>query len=277
MELDNQQLSIARWLAGFIDGDGHISFAGKPSKGGRIVVALFNTKFRAIKIAIDFCDKFQIEYKIHIDKRQVHHKEIYRLYIYKQKSVYRFLTLIKDHLIIKRKKANLSLQFLESRFKTPKNKQYSPLEFSLIKEIKSNESSETKDVSLLNTDWFSGFIDAEGCFTVLRNNRKHGRMSITPIFVLTQKEASILELIYYWLKEKQVGSYLATYKSGTQLIVKGLKRFTHLRTLNLQLNLKDQVKNLVDDFCDSRLAKSRIEPFSHNELQLVEQIREMKI
>ena len=152
MDIFFKEITLS-YLAGLFDGEGYICFYH--SKAGRrlIIMGISNTNHQVLKDIYEFLYINDIQSKIiaRTDKRQgknsfISKKLGFDLVVSRQEEVYKFISLMKDELRIKRGQAELAYKFLKSRIAKkdlPANsKRYNNWEkyiFNSVKEVRNFE------------------------------------------------------------------------------------------------------------------------------------------
>lgn len=164
------------YIAGFVDGEGSISFSRNNSKvrvkniGGEIktssvsyfpVVTIVNTNQNVLESIQSFVGCGHI-YK-RKDNRSPKHSTTYSLCFSSRRSILDFLELIKDSLIVKRVQAEAMYSFLKLRESKVghlcQNSPYSLDELELIEMCKeANKSASYRAVGFRKEDFLTGLI-----------------------------------------------------------------------------------------------------------------------
>lgn len=119
-----------QYIAGFTDADGSISFhsiggiASRKKEGWAAAICLVNTNIEVLEKIKEFVGAGKIYYQL--GKRE-NHSTTGRLLFTNQKDVIKFLSKIEKNLIIKKKQAELMLEYCKSRQKRcPRRGQHIP-------------------------------------------------------------------------------------------------------------------------------------------------------
>ena len=104
------------YIAGMIDGEGHISFSKSPGQYAGIQVGISNTNEEIIKKCMDIMARIGCNPKLYVRKiASEKWKQCYSVLVTNQKDCLLFLTTILDCLSGKKARAQLMIDFIASR------------------------------------------------------------------------------------------------------------------------------------------------------------------
>ena len=142
--MGNQQERLA-WLAGIVDGEGSITMAKNPTnkKGKytiRPLVNITNSSVAALRLIEQICEEQGLAYYIKwLEPGKSGRKQwIWRLNVYGQKRVKRFLEIILPYLVIKKEHGLLLYEWCVGRIAMPgrgQNKLYTDSDYDVRRKI----------------------------------------------------------------------------------------------------------------------------------------------
>lgn len=138
------------YIAGFIDGEGCISFHTVGKSGTRCYAPIFCITNNSVEVL----EKIQsviggTVYMKHIFDRSKHNQS-YSLNLTNQKDIIRALILIEPFLILKKEQAQIMIKYLQSRsLMIGRNGAITDTEFELIKSVKALNAIYSRKVKLI--------------------------------------------------------------------------------------------------------------------------------
>lgn len=144
------------WLAGFLDGEGTICLASRPTNAGvryLPLVTITNTHHETIERIAEIFTENGVAFHVvpYSSKKYKRAKRIYTIHIAGMQRVTRVLDLITPFLFTKRKQAEVVHGFIQYRLSLDnKRAPYGETEFSILRELKNMNafgSSETLRVA----------------------------------------------------------------------------------------------------------------------------------
>ena len=145
-ELVNQQGTSLSWMAGFVDGEGTLTFTCDWKRG--VYSPYFqvcNTSFIAFDKCKEILDYHNIRYHVRTQKLNKNWKIVWKISCSNYKQVLNIIKLLFPYLIVKKRQAELIQKFSYQRIKNPQE-EYTTEQLSiirLVKELNQRGPSET--------------------------------------------------------------------------------------------------------------------------------------
>ncbi len=144
--MGNQQERLS-WLAGFIDGDGTISYGRYLTDRIRPGIGITNTHIKTLPVVTALLDEVGIAYYVKWGEYKTGDQQlrsVWRLGVNGTKRVHRLLALILPYLVTKQEQGLLLYEYCKSRLAVPRggnpkqmsSRAYSEHEISLIQQLK---------------------------------------------------------------------------------------------------------------------------------------------
>lgn len=268
--MENKTLS---YTGAIIDGEGCILISKKVNKRYQLTISVINTS----KLLIDFL--FQ-NFGGHIEqgKPKENHQQFWGWYLFSLNDSIDFLEQINPYLLIKRKQAELALEFAKQRENINKlgnYKRYYIEEqiriYEEIKRLKQEYPLELPDYNFTEEEklyYLAGLIDGEGCIRLTKaiHKNKYGnkKLIFVPLISIanTDKRISnflIKEFKGFTMKKERTGKWKSIYQWYTQ----GVSKKNFFLNLKDKLLIKNDKLNLL-----LRYIKIRENNYKHTEEEL---------
>lgn len=251
---DKSKISAKRWiyLAGLLDGDGHISITAHPHEGNYInydvVFGVTTTHRPTAKWLISvFGGKF-----CKTEDRRPNRKTRYFWYVSTAKHQVSLLENVKDYLKLKNKQAEIVLRFLNlggRSFQDTKVRKRAFEEVSFLNDfyvpiVKTQKIAANKNMlTKADYQYLAGLIDAEGCISLYENKR-----SFDPKIQLANTDMRVFDFVLDLFggsvsESKREHRILGNFNLPTQYLEKTL-----LATIPYLITKKEQAVLLLTWF-----------------------------
>lgn len=257
----NQQAMItSSWFVGFLEGEGNFSIPKNNSQNGRIRIT--NTDLDLIEACESFLSNNKIHYYTQQDAKRKNRrgKDCYTIYIKNNRfdEFYEY--------------CNELYKLIGNKVECRKN------EYDQLLGI---TASETIHPLTIDLDWLVGIWEAEGSFSLFRNNWDRLVYNIN----LVNTNVRILDKVVINLKAIGCPWYVQSrnkpeehHKQATSIIISGFKRCKYFLdvTEGKWVSRRNKKRStLMLEFIKSRLSKPEKETYSDREESIIQSIKDL--
>jgi hypothetical protein len=246
---DNQQATRIGWFVGILEGEGSFRNA---ATGGSAVVTISNTDFSIVEGCESFLRTNHIWFVRDAKPRNGRTEYVIRV-TNSGREVFQYADLLY-------KLISPSLECRHDQYQTILG-----------------APTTTRDLSV-DLDWLAAIYEAEGSFSLTLDYRKNAALAIT----ITNTNTRIVEKVLVNLKSLHCGCHLrdkkhykhqSHYKPAKIIAICGMLRCRTFLTRMEGRWVSEKSKRLsanILEFSESRLSRSRKEPYSERELRLIQ-------
>lgn len=267
MKLDNQQ-KIQSYVAGLFDAEGWFSFHCQKNKYWNPDVGFINTNSDLIDFYREFLEENSIKYYTIVRRRKSWHKIQTTIMIEGDPQVRKWLNLIKEKLVIKRKQAEVIEESLKIE---PKNRGKFRQEFQ---ELLKNEINSFYEIS---EEWLMGFWEGDGGAYIVRRNCSNSKILLTPSIRFFNTSTTGMDSIKYFLEKEKIPYYVQRHtknrnKPKYTVSMIGLKRCLKFTDRFGHLDLSGKI-SVMKKYCERRINLPGKTPYSDLDLFFYERLK----
>ena len=274
------------YLAGIIDGDGHIRLSVANIKGYKSIIPsieICNTNEAVVNFCRDIMQEIGVRSNFYVNAK-TGGKPYFCTILRSQRRCKKVLEKITPYLVEKKSRAEIVLEFIRLRNKSSRD--YTEVEWGMVERFKKATADFGKfEIGDINLSYFAGLIDAEGCIS-LKGGRpiKHNKRSaINPSIRFLNTNPVLADYAVAVFKSLGVNPhiYSKTLKSGKtffDITVNGLSKTKRvLENIKELLVAKVSQAVIVLDFIRYRLNLSAQgfpkKPYGAYELGLLNKVQ----
>lgn len=286
--MDNPQETDLRWLAGFFDAEGSISFNYKPNID--IVNTCPKTIFHIKKILNDLGMKIEENEREKPSKSSK--KKRWDIFLRHENQIQVFIKYVSPFIVGKQKQIDVIKKWYNNKDENTKEKLMFVNQLhnivilkekkeKLKQKLKTNTLDKYEDINILNEDidghivpyefndlyYAAGLIDGDGCLNLNYKPQKNYKTDYryTPQILLINTNKKIIEAYISVLKNNSIGYYISfrtasktTNRRRWDITISGVKRCEKfLSMIYDKLKTKEEQAKLLLEYCHFRLEKPK--------------------